>query len=200
MLDVLAAAARWVRAAGVDQWPERFPTQLIEEGIERGEVFLAIEDGLVVGTVTLQWSDPRFWKDSDDDAGYVHRLALVPTDRGRGLGHRLLSWADEQVVTAGRHFLRLDCPAENSSLGAYYRAAGFEHQGDVNGEYSDERNEGETISWTVSLYERRVSNRRRFPADRAGDRRQKAEAVHGGGVPLPVELSLWAAGRARHKP
>jgi len=49
VLDVLAAAACWVRTAGVDQWPERFPTQLIEEGIERGEVFLAIEDGLVVG-------------------------------------------------------------------------------------------------------------------------------------------------------
>jgi len=156
VLDVLAAAARWVRTAGVDQWPERFPTQLIEEDIERGEVFLAIEDDLMVGTLTLQWSDPRFWKDSDDDAGYVHRLAVVPVNRGRGLGHRLLSWADEQVVTAGRHFLRLDCLAESSSLGAYYRAAGFEHQGDVDGGYSDTPSEGEGTSWTVSLYQRPV--------------------------------------------
>jgi len=67
-----------------------------------------------------------------------------------------LSWADEQVVTAGRRFLRLDCLAENSSLGAYYRAAGFEHQGDVDGGYSDTRSEGERTSWTVSLYQRRV--------------------------------------------
>ncbi len=151
-LDILSEAARWVRRRGIDQWPQRFPDQLIAAGIERGEVYLALDAGIAFGTLTLQWDDPRFWS-RGDDAGYVHRLALVPTHRGRGLGYQLLDWAESQVVAAGRRYLRLDCLSENGALRAYYEAAGFEHRGDVSGECSDPCGSGRP-RWTVCLYER----------------------------------------------
>ncbi len=152
VLDVLSEAARWVSGRGIDQWPERFPDQLVAAGIERGEVYLALDAGRAVGTLTLHWDDPRFWGEGDG-AGYVHRLALVSSHRGRGLGHELLDWAESQVVAAGRTYLRLDCMGENEALRAYYEAAGFEHRGDVSGESCDPCGAG-PASWTVSLYER----------------------------------------------
>lgn len=151
MSDILSEAAGWLRCRGIDQWPERFPDQLIAAGIERGEVHLALDAGRAVGTLTLQWEDPRFWGEGGD-AGYVHRLAVVPSHRGRGLGHELLGWAESQVVAAGRTFLRLDCLSEKRALRDYYEAAGFEHRGDVSGESSDPC--GGRRRWTVSRYER----------------------------------------------
>ena len=150
--DILSDASRWVRCNGIDQWPERFPDQLIAGGIARGEVYLALDDGMAVGTLTLQWDDPRFW-DEGNDAGYVHRLALVSSHRGRGHGYELLDWAQSQIAAAGRRYLRLDCGAENTALRNYYEAAGFEHRGDVSGHSSDPCGAGRP-RWTASLYER----------------------------------------------
>ena len=112
----------------------------------------ALDSGRAVGTLTLGWDDHRFWGEGND-AGYVHRLALVSSHRGGGLGHELLDWAESQVVAAGRRYLRLGCLAENGPLRAYYGAAGFEHRGDVSGESCDPCGAG-PATWTVSLYER----------------------------------------------
>jgi ribosomal protein S18 acetylase RimI-like enzyme len=50
---------------------------------------------------------------------------------GRGLGERLLAWAEQRVAEAGRELLRLDCRSDNAVLRSYYERLGFEPQGDV---------------------------------------------------------------------
>jgi GNAT superfamily N-acetyltransferase len=131
VLDVLADAAEWLRARGIDQWPERFDADWVMPAIERGETWLAVREseGEVVGTLVVQWEDPIFWAGYPADAGYVHRLAV--RRHGDGLGARLLQWAEKHVAAAGKPFLRLDCVAWNGPLRAYYERAGYEHVGDV---------------------------------------------------------------------
>lgn len=154
VLDLLAAAAEWAAARGQPNWPARFPTRLITNAIERGELFVAEIDGLTVATLNVQWSDPRFWgaTDADADAGYVHRLAVRRTHAGRGLGSRLLDWADEQVRARGRSWLRIDVVSGNDPLRRYYGAVGFVHRRDVEGEFVT--SDGTRRPWKTSLYER----------------------------------------------
>ncbi|WP_219417630.1 GNAT family N-acetyltransferase [Pseudonocardia nigra] len=127
VLAVLDEAARWLAGRGVVQWPDAFRPEWIEPALQAGEVWLAERDGAVVGTLTLQWSDP-LWPD-DGRAGYVHRFAVRRA--AAGLGPRLLAWAEDKVREHGRDRLRLDCVAWNRPLRAYYEAAGFLHRGDV---------------------------------------------------------------------
>jgi GNAT superfamily N-acetyltransferase len=130
ILDLLAQGARYARSRGIDQWPERFPEELILAGISRGEVFLAVMDGVAVCTLSLVWSDRVFWGHDDGHAGYVHRLAVNAERRGTGLGGRLLDWAQVQVGQAERSHLRLDCLAQNARLRTWYETMGFVHHGD----------------------------------------------------------------------
>jgi GNAT superfamily N-acetyltransferase len=109
VLDVLADAAAWSRARGIDQWPERFERDWVMPAIERCETWLAERDGKVVGTLVVQWEDPMFWAGYPNDAGYLHRLAV--RRRGTGLGAELLRWAERHAAEAGKSFLRLDCVA-----------------------------------------------------------------------------------------
>jgi GNAT superfamily N-acetyltransferase len=142
VLDVLADAAAWLRARGIEQWPERFDESWVMPAIERGETWLAVHEPEVevVGTVVVEWEDPIFWAGYPADAGYLHRLAV--RRRGTGLGARLLRWAEEHAAAAGKPFLRLDCVAWNGSLRAYYERAGYEHVGDVTvGPYTEARYE-----------------------------------------------------------
>lgn len=143
VLAVLADAAAWLRAQGIDQWPDRFPADWVIAAIDREETWLAEVDGETVGTLVVQWEDPIFWPGYPANAGYLHRLAV--RRHGCGLGARLLTWAERHAAVNGKAFLRLDCVSWNQSLCAYYEQAAYEHVGDVTvGEY------------TQAQYEKRV--------------------------------------------
>jgi len=128
VLDILNGAASWLTASAIRQWPASFTEAMVEPGIRAGETWLASQGGKLVGTVTLSWSDPA-WPEALDDAGYVHRSAVLR--RGTGLGQRLLGWAADQVTERGRSHLRLDCVATNRKLRRYYERLGFAYCGDT---------------------------------------------------------------------
>jgi ribosomal protein S18 acetylase RimI-like enzyme len=128
VLDVLDEAAAWLTARAIRQWPSSFTEAMVEGAVSAGETWLARQRGEVVGTITLSWTDPA-WPEAADDAGYVHRLAVLR--RGMGLGQRLLDWAAQQVADRGRSHLRLDCVATNGELRRYYERLGFAYCGDT---------------------------------------------------------------------
>jgi ribosomal protein S18 acetylase RimI-like enzyme len=144
VVGILSEAARWLAARGISQWPDPFPRDRVAALAQQGDVHLARLDGETVATLALLWSDPTFWGDRPDDAGYVHALAVRRAHGGRGLGGRLLAWAEEQVAGAGREYLRLDCRAENGELRQYYERHGFEPRGEV-----------AVDEFTSAMYERR---------------------------------------------
>jgi ribosomal protein S18 acetylase RimI-like enzyme len=131
IVATLSEAARWLLSRRIRQWPDPFPRERVERLVRRGDFYLARLDGETVATLALQWADPAFWGEQPDDAGYVHALAVRRTHGGRGLGARLLDWAEAEVVARGRAFLRLDCLAENDALRRYYEQLGFEPRGEV---------------------------------------------------------------------
>lgn len=132
VLAVLNEAAQWVVDRGAEGWhPGQWREERLLEAIDRGETFLARRSDTVVATVTLQWADDTFWADRPPDAGYVHRLAVAVIGHGRGIGTAMLAWAEDATRNKGRSFLRLDCPAGNPSLRAYYESHGFEPRGEM---------------------------------------------------------------------
>jgi ribosomal protein S18 acetylase RimI-like enzyme len=131
IVAVLSEAARWLLARGIRQWPDPFPRARVEPLVHRGDFYVARVAGEPMATLALLWSDPTFWGEQPDDAGYVHALAVRRSLAGRGLGARLLDWAEAEVVANGREFLRLDCVAENHALRRYYEEQGFEQRGEV---------------------------------------------------------------------
>ena len=107
------------------------PGRIVRASIERQDTYLAWSDGSAIGSLAVYWADPTFWGHQPPDAGYVHRLVVTREAGGRGHGARLLDWAADRVRARGRHWLRLDCAAGNTTLRAFYERLGFRHVGDV---------------------------------------------------------------------
>ncbi|KAG0325167.1 hypothetical protein BGZ99_001008 [Dissophora globulifera] len=98
-------------------------------------------EATIIGTLTLNYSDPfdeMLWKDLVDDwtdAVYLHRLFIEREYRGCGLGPKALMFAEQEGLKRGKHYLRLDCMADNKLLKAYYREkAHFQEFDDYAGE------------------------------------------------------------------
>src|SRR5712692_5631044 len=85
ILRILNETIVWLQSKGIDQYPPDYfsPSQIMKE-IRKGEVYLARQENQVTGTITLQWSDPRFWGDTPPDAGYIHKLAIRPEHTAKG--------------------------------------------------------------------------------------------------------------------
>ena len=126
VLRLRDALASWMIEAGIDQWrPGEMPLSWIEVCVAQGWVFVARDNGDVVGSVTLVWTDPFIWGDRDEPAGYIHMLMVDRAHARAGLGRGLLDWAERRIIRAGHHRARLDCVRDNAALRAYYEAAGY---------------------------------------------------------------------------
>jgi GNAT superfamily N-acetyltransferase len=150
VLDVLDEAARWLTIRGISGWPTRFRPEWLEPDLRDGRMHLAEVNGAAAGTFTLGWSD-RWWSDRVG-AGYLRRFAVRRT--AAGLGAALIGWMTETVRSRGLDRLRLDCPADNAALRAYYERCGFVHVTTV-------RLPAEQALWSVpgtmlSLYEKQL--------------------------------------------
>jgi GNAT superfamily N-acetyltransferase len=132
-------AQEWLSARGTDQWQpvdgrsedlwQRVRTN-IACSIEQGDCYLALWDGVPVGTITVdEYADPEFWRDEDDprSALYVHRMIVARDMAGRGLGAELLRWAERKAAARGRRWLRADAWSTNTALHDYYKGQNFSH-------------------------------------------------------------------------
>lgn len=124
-------AAEQMVARGIVQWR---PGELTEDALHRwaadGEIFAARLDGTLVGGLFVLWSDPVFWGDREEKAGYTHGLLVDRRLKGQGLGRRLLTFAEEHIRASGRYLSRLDTVTTNDVLRRYYRAAGYREVGE----------------------------------------------------------------------
>ncbi|MFJ8820843.1 GNAT family N-acetyltransferase [Streptomyces sp. NPDC102467] len=153
VLGVLDEAAGWLRARGIDQWPDRFERAWVTDAVTRGETWLVTVAGGIAGTVTLDRADP-LWADAAGSAVYVHRMAV--RRHAAGLGTVILDWAARTARQHEAQTLRLDCVRSNGRLRAYYEDRGFVHRGDVTvGGAPGQREDDGPVTW-VSRYERNL--------------------------------------------
>jgi ribosomal protein S18 acetylase RimI-like enzyme len=147
VLEILEEASRWLSSKGLEtQWlPSPAFRQTIKNNIERGDVYVVKDVEGTVGTITLQWSDKKFWGDLPPDSGYVHKLAIKRSYGGKRLGLRMLQWAEAKARVEGKRYLRLDCLASNKTIREYYEKAGFVHVRDTL-----------APGWKASLYEKNL--------------------------------------------
>ena len=99
----------------------------------RGDCFVALADGRIVGTVTLEGPSRGgacHWY-SHPDVASLHQLAVDPAHQGMGCGKALLHAAEHWARKRGYCELALDTPASASHLIAFYRAQGFRGVGEM---------------------------------------------------------------------
>ncbi|KAG0272084.1 hypothetical protein BGZ95_012175 [Linnemannia exigua] len=158
-IDILERAALWMEENKLNQWiPGSFVAPKtrahIENTISLGNAYFIIKTSpastsdstdnnkeTIIGTFTLNYTDSfdqMLWTELVEDwtdAVYLHRLVVEREYKGFGLGPKALHFAELEGLKRGKHFLRLDCMADNKLLKAYYREkAGFKEFDDYPGE------------------------------------------------------------------
>ena len=128
----------------------------IRSAVERGEMYIALEDG-IVGTFILNHAQADGYtrvswptEAAADKTAVIHLLAVSPACQGRGVGKQLLQKAAALCRESGDTVIRLDTLTWNEPGHKLYTGFGFRYCGDLELTYAS------TGTIPFSMFEYRV--------------------------------------------
>ncbi len=125
VISILDEATVYKNAHNDKAWGDTpWSVDEIIDSINSGNRYLAYIDTNPVGSFVLEWSDKN-WDDNNQDAAFVHQLAINNTYRNQDIGSQLLEQASNIAKQQGKKLLRLDCSYDNTKLCDYYTRNGF---------------------------------------------------------------------------
>ena len=130
LLDILNRATNKLLEKGVRQWTSPWKMELVNQAIEAGEQFLAVENGEIVAVFRLSDKSTNPAVEAIRPGNlYLSQLAVDALRQNLGVGkqvmQQVLAEAAEQNKT-----LYLDCWAGNKKLKAFYEDCGMQSLGD----------------------------------------------------------------------
>jgi len=123
-----------MRAAGNDQWGPAYPTDdHFFQDCADGVLFVDEDQGRIRGFAVLNFEEPEQYEALPwtvaRPALIVHRLAVLPEFRGRGLANALFAFAEEQARARGLRGLRSDTYSRNPVMNALFAKRGWKRVG-----------------------------------------------------------------------
>ena len=137
VLSLFTAVKKELTKQGNDQWKWIYPNRFThKKDIAEGSMYGVKEGNGFAGVIT--WDDKQHekyanlaWKDSSGKVSCIHRLAVHPEQQGRGLGKKLLLYAEGQAKSAGCTSVRIEVYSANAGALALYEKYGYERVGEV---------------------------------------------------------------------
>jgi ribosomal protein S18 acetylase RimI-like enzyme len=115
-----------LREQDIAQWDAVYPTaDTVRADIAAARLFVFTAADRCVGAITLDANPDAAYASVPwnfaDPALIVHRLCIAPGMQGKGLGHRLMEFAEQHAASEGYRSIRLDAYSANPSAVALYR-------------------------------------------------------------------------------
>ena len=145
ILQLTRACGQHMRDNGIDQWDEHYPDRAVLVNDLQTETLFAYREGdEILGVVVLnETQDEEYgdvsWSTSEDDRNIVvHRLAVRPDQQGRGLGRKLMDFAEQWARDNRYDAIRLDTYSQNPRNQRFYTNRGYRDLGPVYLKYKKE--------------------------------------------------------------
>jgi ribosomal protein S18 acetylase RimI-like enzyme len=137
IMSLIKDCIKDMESQGIYQWNEYYPTlKVIQDDIENGSMHILKESDEVVGIITVneeqdpEWSQVN-WSTQKGKVLAIHRLAVNPKWQNRGIGVRLLDFAEAYAAKNMYTSIRLDSYSGNPGAIRLYEGHGYKRVGQV---------------------------------------------------------------------
>ena len=137
ILEITKNCAVKMDAMGIYQWNENYPNRnAFIDDIKNNELLVFTKGALLVGCIALCTKMDDVYKDvkwltKDVKSLYVHRLAVDPQFQKKGIGNKLMDYAESTAKKLKFISIRLDTFSQNKSNNKFYESRGYKKLGNV---------------------------------------------------------------------
>lgn len=137
IMDTIKLIVQEMKSYNNTQWDENYPqSKDFEEDIQNGDLYVYNVDGEVYGFICVNCIEPKEYDDLNwsynEKAMVVHRFAVNPTFRNKGIGSKLLKFADDLSRENNITYLKTDTYSINTKMDSLLKKCGYKHIGDMN--------------------------------------------------------------------
>jgi len=136
VMDLVRRVVPLMRASGNHQWDDEYPhAGVFLHDVETGQLWVAELDGRIAGIAAITTDqEPEYanvgW-DISELAIVVHRLAVDPAFRGKGIAAALMRQAEAVARERGIALLRVDTNTRNEATQALFPKLGYVFAGET---------------------------------------------------------------------
>ena len=131
ILEITKNCAVKMDAMGIYQWNENYPNRnAFIDDIKNNELLVFSKGALLVGCIALCTKMDDVYKDvkwltKDVKSLYVHRLAVDPQFQKKGIGKKLMDYAEDFAKKNNFISVRLDTFSKNKNNMRFYERRGY---------------------------------------------------------------------------
>lgn len=140
IMQIVKEVIPLMHASGNTQWGEDYPTEeVFEEDILAETLYLSegndegkhiIEGFICINQDEAEEYIPLKWQ-ADSKAVVLHRMAVSPRSRGRGVASKLIAFAEEVAEKESISWIKTDTNEANTIMKAMLEKRGYQYVGQV---------------------------------------------------------------------
>ena len=137
IMEVYKSCVKGMIEMGIDQWDETYPNRdIIKQDLEIGDYYVGVlENEIVAGVKIDTKQDPTYltvnWTDQTDNFMVVHRLCSKTKVWGKGVGKKMMKFAEKLAQENGHISMRLDTYINNPKAISFYKHIGYKQLGHI---------------------------------------------------------------------
>ncbi len=121
---------------GFGHWVPPYPLELLRVDAEEKSVYIVLDGGKNIATVTTGEQPPGYydislWEAPDEKAIYMNRLAVLPEFQGRGVGAWCMNKVERAAKETGCAAVRLNTIEKHIKLQHFYEKLGYQRKGGI---------------------------------------------------------------------
>ena len=137
IMDIIEKTIEDMNEAKNFQWSSDYPTRdILADDIKNEYLFILEEkSGSIGGMICVNFDEPPEYSGLDwsykKRAVILHRLVVNSAAKGRGIGTRLMQFAEEKAAQMGSDYIKSDTYSTNKQMNALFKKLGYKYVGDT---------------------------------------------------------------------
>ncbi|WFD11075.1 GNAT family N-acetyltransferase [Tepidibacter hydrothermalis] len=118
------------------QWDNNYPNKnTFENDINNETLYIKEIDGDIAGFICVDYNEAKEYDELDwslnEKAAVIHRMAVNPKFRRRGIGTKLINFAKEISIDKNINHIKTDTHSSNDKMDNLFKKCGFNPIGTV---------------------------------------------------------------------
>lgn len=137
IMNMYASCVDGMQKANIDQWDSTYPNRkIISEDIRNKSFYIFLINDKIIGGINIdKIQDKTYldveWKDKGNKFLVVHRLAVRQEFWKKGIGNKLMIFAESLVKEKKLNSIRLDTYSSNPIAINFYLNLGYIKKGEI---------------------------------------------------------------------